>query len=198
MPSSPSTDATPHFSGRHKFSRTLPRLEAAATMKTKDGSKIRQDIPQTGWTLAECIDHITADHRCAACGYPNVRFVHKVSHPSSGLTLLVGFVCSGELTGQPDTARLREYELRRIARRRARFLRSGWSSAVKDDGLRFAWREEGASTFWLKEQPDGTWSLHQSGRGVPEKLVSKPHVSRDAAAAALFQKLLDQTEGRKC
>ena len=160
-------------------------------MKSRDGAKIRQDIPQKGWTFVECFDHVTPDHRCEACGYPKVRYVYKIAHANSERTLLVGFVCGGELTGQPDTARIREYELLRVARRRARFLARGWSSARKDDGLRFAWRKEGATTFWLKEQPSGTWSLHQSARGVPDTLISGNHVSRDAAAISLFHCIYD-------
>jgi hypothetical protein len=168
-------------------------LEQIVKTKTKDGSNIRQDIPQTGWTFIECVDHITADHRCDACGYPKVRFVHKVASPNSQLTLLVGFICGGQLTGQSDTARIQEYELRRMARRRARFLTRGWSAAQKDDGLYFAWRTEDAATFWLKEQPSGTWSLHRSVRGIRDELLSTGHINRDAAAGVLFQLLFDHT-----
>jgi len=103
--------------------------------------------------------------------------------------LLAGFVCAGHLTGEPELLRLRETELKCLARLRVQFLKQKWSSYHQDNGLGLAIRREGNSTFMLKEQANGTWTLYRTGREIGTTLISDGHSSREAAVIALFRVL---------
>jgi len=137
-------------------------------------------------------DNQTADHRCQACGYPKVRFIHKLSHPSLVDTiLLAGFICAGQLTGKPDLLQCHESELRRIGRMRDQFLKRGWSSYHQDNGLGLAFRREENFTFMLKEQTNGTWTLYRTGYRMGSVIISEGHDSKTNAMIAAFRILHD-------
>ena len=163
--------------------------------KSKDGSHIRKDIPHAGWALVDHSDNRTPDHRCEACGYPKVRFVHKLAHPDVGSTILrAGHICAGQLTGQPYVVRLRETELRRTARLRVEFMKKGWSLYHQDNGLGLALRKEPDATFKVKEQADRTWKLYRCGRGIPTAVISERHPSMEAGMTALFMLLYGRSD----
>jgi hypothetical protein len=162
--------------------------------KHKDGSHIRKDIPPTGWTTMDCIDNRTADHRCQACGYPKVRFVHKLTHPAlAGQTLLAGFICASQLTGHTQTLHARELQLRRRSRMRDQFMERGWSTYRQDNGLGLALRRESSATFMIKEQLDRSWTLCRTGREIGTTVITEGHPSREAAVLALFGLLHEGT-----
>ncbi len=161
-------------------------VQQRGTRMTKYRSKIRQDIPQSGWTLQECFDNETANHRCEACGFPKVRFVHRISHANVGTPLLSGCECASQLTGNPELSRWREYELKKEAIRRSKFVRQGWS--LFDNGAT-EWKHVVDRAYWLNRADDGMWSLSWSQRNRPTIVLSVGHRTRDAAATALYKTL---------
>jgi hypothetical protein len=96
-------------------------------------------IPRQGWRLVSvtdlCLDEgraRTAYENCEYCGQERIRYVHCLEHPVSPVPRMrVGCLCAGHLTGDAETSRRRETELRNRAARRAAWTKRDWKPSAK-------------------------------------------------------------------
>src|SRR4051794_41354657 len=89
----------------------------------RDGRNPRWDrpgIPRKGWSNVAIEDMEEPCFQCELCGYPEVRFVHVMTHPGFVGELRVGCVCAGHLEGDYAAAKDRERKARNAASRRDR------------------------------------------------------------------------------
>jgi hypothetical protein len=97
-------------------------------------------IPHKGWYCVGVEDLEEASATCEMCGKERIRYVHGMEHPE-GFNLDVGCICAGKMTGDYEGARLREYQLRKKARRLETWRDRQWSRSaagnvfIKTEGL---------------------------------------------------------------
>lgn len=78
----------------------------------------RPDLPRKGWSNVDVEDMEEPCFECEFCRYPEVRFVHVMTHPEYRGALRVGCVCAGHLEENYAAARDRERRARNTATRR--------------------------------------------------------------------------------
>lgn len=96
----------------------------------------KQGHPLTGWVCTSVTDLLpddvagadTADfmQACVVCG-THFRYMHTLEHPETGATAEVGCECAGHMTGDPETSREQEKQVRSRSGRRSSFpALKGW------------------------------------------------------------------------
>jgi hypothetical protein len=153
----------------------------------RDGWKIRKDIPQSGWEWLDVTDNDTRTHICQACRVARVRHVHRISHPEVPTPLLAGCLCAGRLTGDELFAKGQEHQMVREYRKRQKFVTKGWCRPLR--GEPYETKSDGGRSYWMKREPDGTWSMSTAADRKVVVLLSG-QATRDEAATALYSLLL--------
>lgn len=87
-------------------------------------------IPHKGWHCVGIEDLEEASATCEMCGKERIRYVHGMEHPD-GLSLNVGCICAGKMTGDYEGAKRRERDARNRASRRTRWLSRQWKVSAK-------------------------------------------------------------------
>lgn len=124
-------------------------------MPDKEQFRYRADLPRTGWTLIDTLDHGTADFTCENCGNAHIRYKHVLENRGTGKRVFVGCVCAEHLTQDFTTPKLRERSLKGRTRRRMKFPTLNWiwsqngNLRLKKDGM----------IFVLKQGKLGGWAV---------------------------------------
>lgn len=84
---------------------------------TKAGKWSDPDIPGSGWQFVKMRDLQPNRKKCEMhCG-ANIRFVHLMRHPTTGLKMEVGRCCAGNMEGNEAAAEARQKTMEAAARR---------------------------------------------------------------------------------
>lgn len=145
-----------------------------------------QCFPTTGWVEDYVTDLGTGESQmCQCCEKEWVRYVHAVHHKDGlWMSLEVGCICAGRLTGDPERSKQLDSAARNISARRANWCTlKGWKIGrkggliLKKDGRIFA----------INRSKYGSWAGSWTGRGDEVwQRVDGWHRDLDAAKLALF------------
>jgi hypothetical protein len=138
-------------------------------------------LPRKGWVLEHVEDLGEPDHECEACGYPEVRYVHELTHPE-GHELAVGCVCAEHLTSDYTSHRAAERQLRNRTCRLARLLDLGRWKTTGAGNRKTTYRRH-RLVLYRSRFADG-WRIN-----VDSKLGHRDHHSPAAAIRAAFRYL---------
>lgn len=98
---------------------------------TNAGKWSDPDIPRSGWQFIKMRDLQPDRKKCEMhCG-ANIRFVHLIRHPATGLKMEVGRCCAGNMEGDEAAAEARQKTMEATARRvskRAKTLAKNWQA----------------------------------------------------------------------
>lgn len=108
-------------------------------------------IPHTGWTEVRVTDLDQAVHTCEMCGKEEIRYVHKVLHPT-GLELDVGQVCAVKMTGDGVTADRNLRQAQNFASAKQRWFQRAWETESE-----YIWKYTRTITASAVRRPNGLW-----------------------------------------
>jgi hypothetical protein len=75
--------------------------EGQGQIHGRTGLWLDPQFPTTGWRFVEMEEGVEADRLCGACRNARERYVHRLKHVPTGLTIVVGRPCAERLEDDP-------------------------------------------------------------------------------------------------
>lgn len=88
------------------------------------------NVPKRGWQCVDMEDLESPREICQMCDDRTIRYVHVMSHDHFPQRLRCGCYCAEKMAGDRQ-AKGRENDLKRLAAKRARFLRKKFKASAK-------------------------------------------------------------------
>lgn len=142
------------------------------------------NVPNSGWVCTTIMDTGQVLELCAMCQKEHIRYVHTMYHPDTGMTLDVGCVCAGKMSGLPMEAKIREGHLKKMSSRRKNWLtHSGWKRNRKgNDQIK---TKENYFIVVFKKQNGWGMSIKNARTGL-DRLSQRYYPTKEEAKMAIF------------
>lgn len=146
-------------------------------------------FPGKGWAC-EGVTDLGSECReiCGMCEYQEIRYVHHMSHPVSGLELDTGCVCASRMELDPMAANARERKLKNAIGRRRNWLSRKWRISAK--GNHFL-NTDGMNVVVYPVSGWWEWRItERSGEHTSTVRSKRLHGTRDRAKLAAFDMMI--------
>lgn len=118
------------------------------TRRLLTGKWLNDTVPKLGWSCTGMVDLRVREPQasneiCQMCEARHIRYVHILSHDLWPEPMRVGRTCAERMEGNRDEVARRERQSRKEARRLERWVRAGWVTTSKADGVMVTHRDCG-------------------------------------------------------
>lgn len=139
-------------------------------------------VPHSGWTCVDIKDLGEPSQECEMCEARQVRYLHRMEHPSFNGVLDVGCVCAGHMEGSIAASQARETSMRNRASKRKRWLSRTWKTSMA--GKRYIVADGYLITYYPKGEHWGATIAAITSKFV--KFSARPYKTVDEVKLAAF------------